>query len=348
MSTPTRTAPRLSHARDIARPGFYVKLVLMMLVNAFGIYGILASYGQQEWAVLAFLVVGLIVVDFVYFSKRAIPAKYLVPGLVFLVVFQVYVMLNTAYVAFTNYGDGHNDDKAAAITQIMKTSDRRVEGTPTYPVAVLERNGEIAFAIVLDGEAVAGDAQTPLTPVDATTDGDRVTGVDGATVLTLAEIQERQDEVLGLRVSMTDNPADGWLRTDNASMAYVAKSLLSHDAATDTFTDADGKVYRADPAKGLFVADDGSTLTPGWRVLVGRRTSPACSPTRGWPNPSSRRWCGPSCSRSHRWRPPSRWAWSSPWCSTTPASRAGRSTGLSSSCRTPSRPSSRRWCGVAC
>ena len=48
MSKSPDQAPTLSHARDFTRPGFYVKLVLMMLVNALGLYGILASYGQQE------------------------------------------------------------------------------------------------------------------------------------------------------------------------------------------------------------------------------------------------------------------------------------------------------------
>lgn len=268
MSAPTPS--RLSHARDLSRPGFYVKLVLVMLVNAMGVYGIMACIPLEKWGVLAFLVVTLLVVDYVYFSKRAIPAKYLVPGLIFLAVFQIYVMINTAYVAFTNYGDGHNDNKTAAITQIMKTSDRRVDGTPTYPLTVLDRDGGIAFAIVQDGEAKVGDAETPLAPADgATVEGEKVTAVEGAEVLNLGQIQQRQKEVLDLRVSMTDDPADGWLRTDNATMAYVAKSTLTYDEAADTFTNAEGKVFEADPSRGLFVAEDGSTLSPGWRVGVG-------------------------------------------------------------------------------
>ena len=269
-NSPTSQSPRLSHARDLSRPGFIAKLVLMMLVNAFGVYGILASYGQQEWGVLVFLVITLIIVDYVYFSKRAIPGKYLVPGLIFLAVFQIYVMINTAYVAFTNYGDGHNDAKEPAITQILKTSDRRVEGTPEYQVTVFDRNGQLGFAIVEGDQARIGDAETPLADApDAVVDGDRVTEVPDATVLALADIQQRQNEVLDLRVSVSDNPDDGWLRTDNGARAYIAKSLLTYDEAADTFTDADGKVYTADPSRGLFVAEDGSTLTPGWRVVVG-------------------------------------------------------------------------------
>ena len=52
----------LSHARDLSRPGFYVKLVLMAIVNAFGVFGILASYAKGEWPLLAFLVVRALLV----------------------------------------------------------------------------------------------------------------------------------------------------------------------------------------------------------------------------------------------------------------------------------------------
>ena len=180
----------VSHARDFGRPGFYVKLVLMLLVNAFGVFGILASWAQQDWGVLVFLAVTLVIANYVYFSRRTIPAKYLFPGLVFLLVYQVYVMGSTAFVAFTNYGDGHNSTKDAAITQIMKTSDRRVEGTETYPVTVLDSDGAVSFAIVDDGVASVGDQDNPLTEVaDATVEEDRVVEVPGYEVLGIAQIQ---------------------------------------------------------------------------------------------------------------------------------------------------------------
>ncbi|WP_233557893.1 ABC transporter permease subunit [Tessaracoccus antarcticus] len=268
---PPRTKPQqLSHARDISRPGFYVKLVLMALVNAFGIYGILASWASKDFYILAFLAVTLAIADYVYFSKRAIPAKYLMPGLVFLAVYQIYVMGNTAYVAFTNYGDGHNDAKQPAITQILKTSDRRVEGTNTFPVSILEKGDVLSFAIVQDGTARVGDQENPLKNApDAVIDGERVTEVPGYDLLKLADIQSRQKDVLALRVSLSDNPDDGWLRTDNGTLSYVAKSALVYNEAADTFTSPEGKVYTADAKQGLFVAADGTSLTPGWRVLVG-------------------------------------------------------------------------------
>ena len=264
--------PRLSHARDYTRPGFYVKLVLMALVNAFGLYGIMVSIPQQQWLVLGFLAVTLLVADYVYFSKRAIPAKYLLPGLVFLLVYQVYVMGSTAWVAFTNYGDGHNDSKQSAITQILKTSDRRVGDTATYPVTVVEKDGELGFAVVRDGKAEVGTQNSPLAEAQgAVVAGAKVTELPGWTLLSPSDVQARQQDVLALRVNLSDDPTQGWLRTDNASFAYIAKSALNHDAATDTFTDPDGKVYHADESVGAFVADDGTQLTPGWRVFVGTK-----------------------------------------------------------------------------
>ena len=264
--------PRLSHARDYTRPGFYAKLVLMALINAFGLYGIMVSVPRQQWLVLGFLAVTLLVADYVYFSKRAIPAKYLLPGLVFLLVYQVYVMGSTAWVAFTNYGDGHNDSKQPAITQILKASDRRVEGTSTYPVTVVEKDGELGFAVVRDGHAEAGTQNAPLAEVQgAVVAGTKVTEVPGWNVLSPADVQARQKDVLELRVNLSDDPTQGWLRTDNASFAYVAKSALTYDAAADTFTDPEGKVYHADESVGAFVASDGSQLTPGWRVFVGTK-----------------------------------------------------------------------------
>ncbi len=267
---PPATKPQLSHARDLSRPGFYAKLVLMALVNAFGLFGIMASWAQQHYWVLAALVALLAVANYVYFSKRAIPAKYLLPGLAFLFVYQLYVMGNTAYVAFTNYGDGHNDTKGPAVTQILKTSDRRVEGTPTHPVTVFERNGELGFAVVQDGTVRSGTATEPLADAaGAVANGNRVTEVPGASILPIAEIQQRQAEVLALRVSVSDDPGDGWLRTDNGTLAYTAKSALVYDQVADTFTNAEGKVFTADNATGVYRAADGTQLQPGWRVFVG-------------------------------------------------------------------------------
>ena len=62
----------------------------------------------------------LVAVNFVYFTGRALPFKYLLPGLVFLIAFQFYTMVYTGYASFTNYGTNHLGDKDAAILSIQR------------------------------------------------------------------------------------------------------------------------------------------------------------------------------------------------------------------------------------
>lgn len=268
MTTTDQGTPSLSHARDLSRPGFYVKLLLMLLVNAFGIYGILACILQQRWMIIAFLVITLVIANVLYFGKRAIPGKYLFPGLVFLAVYQIYVMGMTGYVAFTNYGDGHNDTKEAAVAQILRTSE--VEGSLSFPLTIVDRDGELGFVVVQDGEAKFGANEMPLEPLEgATVDGERVTAVEGAEILQGAKIGERQEEVLAMRVPISDDPADGSLRTRNGSTATQALPALHYDEANDAFTNTEGVVFTADEEVGNYVSADGKQLEPGWRVPVG-------------------------------------------------------------------------------
>ena len=71
MSEPVKAAAKnkerrkASHASEVTRPGFFVKLVLMMLIDALGIYGMFTAYLVESWTVLAILAVLLIAVKWV-------------------------------------------------------------------------------------------------------------------------------------------------------------------------------------------------------------------------------------------------------------------------------------------
>ncbi|MCC2333574.1 ABC transporter permease subunit [Cellulomonas wangsupingiae] len=267
-ASPTRD--RQGPSRGPVRPGTLVKIALMAVINALGVFGILAAWREGHMGILASMVVLLVVADWVYFSRRTLPLKYVLPGLAFLLVFQVYVVGYTGWVAFTNYGDGHNSTKEQAVEALLIQNERRVEGSATYPLTVVERGGALGFAIVDDGEAQVGTADDPLSPEpDATVDDDRVTEVPGATVLSRQEVLQRQAEVTSLRVPFSDDPNDGWVRTQDARTGFVAVPSLEWDPEADTMTDVvTGTVYHA-TSDGSFRSDDGERLNVGWRVMVG-------------------------------------------------------------------------------
>lgn len=263
--------PKRAHSRGFGA-GFLIKLVLMGLINAFGIYGIVAAFGVGSWAIAVFLVLALVAANIIYFvpGRKILPAKYLFPGLIFLLVFQVFVILYTGYTAFTNYGDGHNASKESAIAQLERTHEQRVEGSPQYAVTVLsDDDGELALATVQDGQVLVGAEDQPLTeaPGAEVTDGS-VAAVDGYEILDYAGRVNAAEGLNDLRVPVSDDPADGALRTADGSTAFAYTPSLTYDESQDAMIDADGTVW-ADQGEGAFVSPDGEELRPGWQVFVG-------------------------------------------------------------------------------
>ena len=273
----TASEQRESHARGFRGLGwgFLVKLALMALINAFGIMTAIAAWRVESWIVLGAIVVLVAIADWVYFTKRALPLKYLLPGLVFLLVFQVFIFGYTAYIAFTNYGSGHIGSQEQAVEAALIQGERRVEGSPTYPLSVVERTGELGFAIVdEDGDVRVGSALEPLAEASGASVGstgapDEVPGwtvVPRATVLSDTELQA---QIAELRVPVSDDPNDGSVRTRDGSSGAIYESTLVWDAEAETITDTTtGTVYSADD-RGSFVAEDGTALPTGWYVNVG-------------------------------------------------------------------------------
>ncbi|MDR3107809.1 MAG: ABC transporter permease subunit [Bifidobacteriaceae bacterium] len=244
----------------------------MAVINALGVYGLMASWRQDSTALFWGLAALLVAADYVYFSKRGLAPKYIYPGLAFLLVFQIYVVGYTAYVSFTNYGDGHNSTKQHAIAALLQQNERRVEGSASYPVTVISRDGELGFAVVADAEVKAGTQEQPLEPVTATfaaADGAALESVEGWQVLTHQEILSHQGEIAALRVPVSKDPNDGSVRSQDARTGYVYRPTLQYDQSADAMVDTlTGTVYRADD-EGRFSSDDGQKLGVGWRVGVG-------------------------------------------------------------------------------
>ncbi|MFV2143279.1 ABC transporter permease subunit [Isoptericola sp. G70] len=265
-----RTARRDESPAGRYGPGFVAKLALMAVVDAFGVYVVWSAWVAESWIVLGAMVAMLAVANWVYFSRRTVPLKYVLPGLVFLFTFQIFTIAYTGWVAFTNYGDGHNSTKDDAVVALLAQNERRVEGSPSLPLTVVSDGDDLGFAVVRpDGTTAVGDADDALASVEATVTDGQVAAVDGWDVLDRQEILERQSEVTALRVPVSDDPNDGSVRTQDARTGYVFTPTLVYDETADTMTDTvTGTVYTPND-DGQFEAADGTTLQVGWRVFVG-------------------------------------------------------------------------------
>jgi arabinogalactan oligomer/maltooligosaccharide transport system permease protein len=68
-------------------PGLIVKIVLLGLVLAIAIFGAFPLIDRGQWLGLALLVGVTALLFWIYLSPRRIPAKYLIPGTLFLLAF---------------------------------------------------------------------------------------------------------------------------------------------------------------------------------------------------------------------------------------------------------------------
>ncbi|WP_036374118.1 ABC transporter permease subunit [Micromonospora sp. ATCC 39149] len=259
----------------ITATGLVVKVVLLGLVAGIAIWAAFPLVEAGKWVGLALLAATTAGLFYLYLTPRHIPAKYLLPGTVFLIAFQVFPVLYTASTAFTNFGDGHRGSKDDAIVAIQSSSVQQVPGSTEYTLSVASEGDPVTGPLVFlvtdpaTGAVSAGDAGglRRLDAADVTVaPGGKVTAADGYTVLTFGQASTRSQEITDLVVPT----AGGALRSSGLSRAYEGRAIRAYDAGCDCITDREsGRTWTADEKAGSFVAADGERLAQGWKVNVG-------------------------------------------------------------------------------
>ncbi len=273
-NTPIPAKPRWDPAagpRRSALTSILIKIVLLGLFDAAMVYALFVLFLSQSWVWFGLGAAAVIALNWIYLSRRALPAKYLAPGLIFLLLFQVFVVGYSAYIAFTNYGDGNNGTKQSAIDSIIERSLVRVEDSPAYPTTVVVQNGVYSLLVTdPDGVVSVGTTDAPLTEVDdPELSGGIGVGAPGYEPVSFGDLLAVQEEVASLSVPLSDDPNDGALRTPDGQTSFLFLSTLTYDESSDTFTDTENGTTYSDRGDGEFVSDDGEALTPGWTIVVG-------------------------------------------------------------------------------
>src|SRR5438094_1399509 len=113
---PTSEAPPFTPGR-IARaiaafsglPGYIIKLTLLAATNGLAVWAAYVLADRRHWVALPILVAATLAIDVVYLAPGGwpLPLKFLVPGTIFLLGFQIVPIIYTIEVAFSNYSTGH-------------------------------------------------------------------------------------------------------------------------------------------------------------------------------------------------------------------------------------------------
>lgn len=118
------------------------------------------------------LVIVLLMINVVTLLERFSPVRWMVVGLSFMIIFVVYPIFFTVYVAFTNYGDGHLVTREQALAQILDRTYLPETGRSYSWTAFRSPEGEYALWLLdANGDGLLARPGLPIEEVTPGQDG---------------------------------------------------------------------------------------------------------------------------------------------------------------------------------
>jgi arabinogalactan oligomer/maltooligosaccharide transport system permease protein len=227
---------------------------------------------DRSWFLGLFFFVSSFLIIYIYAISRKIPGKYLLPGVLLLILFQIYPSFYSGVVAFTNDSNGHQLNKEQAINAIIEDSMAPVpDAQPIIYTAALDRGSQEVLVIFRYPETslwIANSTKiSPLLDTDVTFDSNgKALDVIGYDVLNSSETEEKGLELQEIKIELQDGLMVQPLDYD---FLEVLKPTFRYSAGNDELTDLQsGMTYKPND-NGQMASQSGELLYPGWKAYVG-------------------------------------------------------------------------------
>jgi arabinogalactan oligomer/maltooligosaccharide transport system permease protein len=284
--------------------GTIFKITLLALLDAVTIFVAFVLFMREQWVAVGVAIVGMLIVNWLYLRRGGLPAKYLAPGVILLLAFQVYVLFFSAYTAFTNYGSYHNGDQNLAVSAIRAAGFGPVEGAPQYDVRLVQDEKQRYNFLLTDpvnGKVFVGGRATPLTEIEACSNA--ISEVIATNATTVAEsdckieiladniavavnapgyteasqsglTKGQTNSLAAVRLYLDPNNTEGqFLKTEDLMVAATYQTELVWNEEEKSFTRVSDGVVFLPAVDGYFRAggaEDGEKVSDiGWRVEIG-------------------------------------------------------------------------------
>ncbi|NBU32371.1 MAG: ABC transporter permease subunit [Actinobacteria bacterium] len=251
--------------------GLVARILFLGLIDSLAFWAGTHLVVSSNWLALTWLVITTVIINIVYLAKRTKASRWLLPGTILLVIFQIYPVLFTAVAAFSNYSTEHFVSRDEARKAVLLSYVQQVEDSPEYPIRAIHKGKEFGLLIVNpETEKVylgTEDAATEIPSPKFDSDGLPLPPADW-NVYSDDQINSSES----IQNSLTDFASpiskDTYIKGDTYPVGYEYSTTVIYDAKKDQLIDTTtGYVFKE--VEGAFVAEDGTSLTPGWRVNVG-------------------------------------------------------------------------------
>jgi len=258
-------------------PGQIIKLAFLAATNGLAVWAAYVLADRKHWVALPILIAATAAIDIVYLAPRkwTLPLKFLVPGTIFLLAFQIVPIVYTIEVAFSNYSTGHVIGKADAIKAIQVNSLQPPANGRQFEIApARDASGKLVLILHDDASGAVyvgtNKALTPLAKADVTISKDtgQPTAAKGYTLIKGAELFAMDAQLKAFNIPTRGGSA---IQTQGVSQAVELQPTLRYDKAKDQFVRiSDGVVFK-DNGQGSFVSsvNPKDELEPGWKTYTG-------------------------------------------------------------------------------
>lgn len=253
--------------------GLWLKIVFLGLLDAIALWASVQLYFQSELGFAIALLVGAGIINYVFFSEKTYPVRYMVPGLIFLFAFVVYPIGYTFYLSTTNYGTGHILSKKQAINA-LETQYYQPKNPVSYAFNAYKNDkGEMRLLLKSEKDdtvyLTGGEDLRKVDPVS-----DRFLDKDGdGTIESFGEftLMSRIEIIHSLQKLQKWRPKSNGVSLQMSNLNHFIEQIAQYEYIKKKGVIKDlktGEIFR--PVEGTFVSTTSNrTLEPGFKATVG-------------------------------------------------------------------------------
>ena len=249
-----------------------IKVIVLALLSALLLLLGQSALAQQEYLIAGFLYLAILLALFTYLTKKSIPLKFFLPGILLLFAFVLSPILFTVTMSGFNYKTGNIISKEEAILQIKNRAFEPDAAGTSFDIKLgtySEKPALLVSDITTKSYFVSTtDERIALSPSQLTLNQDQVAQTaPGFTPLPIDRISAADKVYSGKRFIYQN---EYFLSIEGVDVAIVARQTLTYNQAGDYFKNIlNGTVYR-DNGRGNYQAGSDKTaiLEPGWRAPI--------------------------------------------------------------------------------
>ncbi len=245
----------------------FIKIALVALSTAVLLTLSQSAFANGEYVIAGFLFIVILLVNYTYFSKRTVPLKFFLPGIILLTAFVLTPILYTLVMSTYNYKTGNYISKEEALGRIQALALEPDENATAFDIVVGEYQSSPAI-LVSDINNNAYFISTPkekiaLESAKVEIDENQVAqGAEGFTALESGDISSSD-------AAKKRYYFDGtyFIVVENLNVGAVFRQSLEYLSEQDVFRSLiTGDIYR-DNNNGNYVNENNKDdfLEPGWR-----------------------------------------------------------------------------------